>query len=148
MVKTVTWRIILAGAWAAGLLAYILALEVVWHQSIAYGDLVGVVQLSLIAWAIAYGLVYLPLLLRLSRSISEPHRFWLLPVAALALSMVAVALVWLGLGVLAALLGFGWSSLSPTFFASPEASLFYWFFGVSSMVVGLGLACIRPRKTI
>jgi hypothetical protein len=54
MVNTVISRIILgAGAWAAGLLAYIFALAVVWHQSISSGDFIGVIQLSLIAWALS-----------------------------------------------------------------------------------------------
>jgi hypothetical protein len=75
------------------------------------------------------------------------HRFWLLPLAALPLSTVAVALVWLGVGVPAALLGFGWSSLSPTFFASSEASLFYWFFGVSLELRNSAPITLKPWKS-
>jgi hypothetical protein len=143
-VKLFITRIALGGvAWVSGVLAYISALGIIWHQSIYAGELIGIGELSLIAWVIAYALVYLPILLRFDRSLSQPHQFWVLPLVALPLGIVPVALVWLGI---AAYLGLGRSALSLTFFSSAEASLFHWFFATSGIVVGLGLACSRPRQ--
>jgi hypothetical protein len=144
MVKLFITRIALgAVAWAVGVLAYISALGIVWRESIYAGELTGIAELSLIAWTIAYALVYLPILVRFDRSLTQPHHFWVLPLVALPIGIVPVALVCLGIS---AWLGLGWSPLSLTFFNSAEASLFYWFFATSGIVVGLGLACLRPRQ--
>jgi hypothetical protein len=140
-------RIIIAVvAWIAGLVAYLAALRIGWDQSISSGDLVAVVQSSLIAWAITYAFVYVPVLQRVGRSLAPVLRFCVLPLVALPLGLVAVTLVLLCLAVPAGLLGFGWSSLSPSFFLSPEASLFYWFFAGSGVVAAIGIACLQSRQ--
>ena len=142
-------RIVLAAvSWAVGLLAYLLVLRVAWDQSISFGDLLGVVQLSGVAWALTYAFLYIPVLSRFRRRVPSTLRFCVLPIVALPLGLVSVVLVWLCFGIPLALFGYGWSSLSTSFFTSPEASLFYWFFGAASVVVGIGLACIRSPSTI
>ena len=73
-------------------------------------------------------------------------RFVALPLVALPLGFCAVVLVWLTDTFWAVGMGFGRDSSAFRFFASPEASLFYWLFGASSLVVGLALAGAQTPK--
>ena len=111
-------------AWLAGLFTYIVALALFYGERISTGDLGAVVFYSLIAFALCYGLVYLPVLRGLRRLTSAPG--WLFPLVAVLLGVVPTALIarFLG-GSLRALL-------------TPEALLFYLLFAVVGLVVGFG----------
>jgi hypothetical protein len=82
------------------------------------------------------------------QAVALPVRFIVLPLVAIPLGLVAVTLVWLSDALWAALLGFRWDWSAFAFFTSPEASLFYWFFGAAGLVVGLAFAPVKAPKAI
>jgi hypothetical protein len=116
-------------AWLAGLLAYLAALAVLYGERISPGDLRAVVFYSIIAFAMCYWLVYLPVLRVLQRLL--PGRSdWPFPLVAILLGTVPTTLIafFLG-GSLRALL-------------TPEAILFFVLFGVVGLVIGVGFVRI------
>jgi hypothetical protein len=134
-------------AWIVGLGAYILALQLAWQQSMSFLSLISLVASSAVVWGLAYPCLYRPILLRLAPTVPRLARFCVLPLVALPLGFATVVLEWLSIIFRAALFGYGWPPLSSLgFFASPEASLFYWFFGASSIVVGLAFASQQSPK--
>lgn len=137
-----------AVAWMCGFGAYVVACAVIYHQTIAVSELIGVGQLSVMVFAAAYVFVYFPILLWLRRSVRASVHIWLLPLVAVPLGFVAMVLIWLGIGFPALLLGFMRSDefLSSRFFATPEAVLFYWMFGIAGLVIGCGFVLIASHK--
>lgn len=132
-------------AWLIGLGSYVLALNIAWEQSMSSLSLLGVVGETAVVWAFAYPCLYLPVLVRVGTPLPVPLRFCVLPLVALLLGFATVVLLWLSMAVHTLLFGYGWSSFSLRFFTSPEAGLFYWFFGAASVVVGLAFASARPQ---
>jgi hypothetical protein len=125
-------------AWMIGLGAYVLALELQWQQSVSSLSWISLIGSSATAWAFAYPCVYVRVLLHHIPPLPWIIRLCLLPPAALLLGFVPVTLVWLSTIFFGTLFGFGLPSLADLrFFTSPEAGLFYWFFGSASIVVGL-----------
>lgn len=136
-----------AVAWVFGFIAYVASCAVIYHQSISPIDLVGVVQLSLMAFIPAYAFVYLPIFWRLQHCTRPATRIWLFPLVALPLAIVPTAFIYLAIGVPAALMGYGISaSLAPGFFISPEASLDYCMYGAAGLVVAFGCALLDSRE--
>ena len=142
-------RLILGAiSWFLGFVAYLAALKLIWQQGISVFDLVGVAQLSLCGFAPTYLLVYVPAFSWLSRRVPSRYHSWLFPVLSLPLVFIPTTLIWLGIGIPAALSGYGLSASLPLrHFVSPETNLFYWFFGVAGVVAALGLARLRRHET-
>ena len=141
-----TSRIIIlcAVAWFFGLVAYVAACRFFYHQGIAFGELLGVAQLSLVASACAFAIVYIPAMLLLRRLLRGSRHVWLYPLVSIPLTVIPPAFVLVLVGGSAALL----SGRLPDralldFFVSPEASLFYCMFGVAGLIIGFGFACIH-----
>ena len=146
MHPTVRIIILCAIAWFFGLFAYVAACRVLYHQGIAFGELLGVAQLSLIASACAFGLVYIPAMLLLRRLLRGSRQVWIFPLLSIPLTLVPPSIVFLLFAVPATLLNRkfpGRESLD--FFVSQEASLFYCMFGVAGLIIGCGFACIHYR---
>jgi hypothetical protein len=134
-------------AWVSGVIAYTAALALVWNEGSAVAEVLGLAISSLMVFAAVYAFIYLPVLLWLRRRLAGSLHVWLLPLASLPLSIVGVAFVWLSVSVPAALLGFEVSlSSAPAFFISPEASLYYWLFGVAGVVIAVGIAILHSRE--
>jgi hypothetical protein len=118
------------GSWLAGLAAYLCALALFYRQSISRGDLLPVCFWSLLAFALAFFALYLPVLLGVRRLLRGVRPLWPFPFVASLLGVIptaAICLYW----------GGGARSL-----VSPEASLFYEMFGTVGIVVGLSFAFI------
>jgi hypothetical protein len=127
-------------AWPCGVAAYTTALALIWHEGPAMDKVMGLVVSSFPEFAAAYAFIYLPALLWLRRRIPSRHQLWALPIASLPLAVLAAALVWLSVGIPVALFGLRLSTaLAPRFFISPEASLYYWFYGVAGIVMSVGI---------
>ena len=119
-------------AWGAGLGAYLVALGVLYGEFPSRGDFLAVVLTSLVAAAICYFLVYMPVL-TLVRRLLNGRRWWpVYPVVAVALGLVPVALI-------ARFWGGSFRSL-----LTPEAGLFAILFIVVGLVVGFGFARMEP----
>jgi hypothetical protein len=118
--------------WLAGLLAYLAALALLYGEWISSGDLGSVVVSSLVAFALCYWLLYLPVLRALRRW--APGHVWIFPATAMLLGILPTALIarFRG-GSLRALL-------------TPEALLFYILFAAIGLVVGLGFTRLETRR--
>jgi drug/metabolite transporter (DMT)-like permease len=117
-------------SWIVGLAAYLGSLALFYRQSISSGDLSSVLLSSLLAFALAFFALYLPVLLGVRRLLRGVRPLWAFPLLGVLLGVVPTALIlffW----------GGGLRSL-----LSPEASLFYSMFAVVGVVVGFGFAFI------
>lgn len=117
-------------SWAVGLAAYLGSLAVFYRQSISSGDLSAVLFWSLLAFALAFFALYLPVLLGVRRLLRGVRPLWPFPLLAMLLGVVPTALIlffW----------GGGVRSL-----LSPEASLFYSMFAAAGVVAGFGFVFI------
>jgi hypothetical protein len=122
-------------AWLAGLFAYIGALALVYGQWIG-GDFQFVGFVSLVAFALCYWLLYLPVL-RIARRLLPRHPpAWVFALIAILLGIVPTALI-------ARFYGGSLRAL-----VTPEAILFYVLFAVVGLVVGVGFTHLRPDKRI
>ncbi len=120
--------------WLAGVLAYLGALVILYRQWISGGDLQSVVLSSLVAFAVCYWLLYLPVLRAVRRWFPDPQWAWVFPFVAILLGLLPTALVarfWGG--SLRALL-------------TPEALLFLILFGVVGLVIGLGFTRLNSER--
>jgi hypothetical protein len=118
------------GSWLVGVAAYIGALALFYGQSISRGDFFAVCVWSLLAFALAFFGLYLPVLLGMRRLLRGVRPIWPFPFAAGLLGVVptaAICFFW----------GGGVRSL-----ISPEASLFYSMFATVGIVVGLSFVFI------
>jgi len=113
-------------AWLAGILSYLGALAVFYHQFISTGDLIAVVFWSLIAFGICSAALYSPALKGLRWLLRGARPVWAFPVLA----------VFLGAGPTALIL-FIWGGGLRSLF-TPEASLFYAMFLAVGLVLGFG----------
>ena len=120
--------VIVVVAWVAGLVAYLAAGGLLYGQRISPGDLHAASLFSAAAVVLSC-VVYLPALSLLRRLLRDTECSW--PFAAVAASLAPrpVMLVFSAVG-------------SPSWRAmrSPEAMLFYVFFGVFGLVLGTGYA--------
>lgn len=125
-------RIVLAAfvGWAAGFVAYEVTLRLVWHQSMG-GDWAAVAYWSGVALSISTLLVYTPAMM-LVRSLLGGYRpvIWF-PLVAAALGVIPTILIFLAQGGNVG----SWTT--------PEARLFYVFFGLFGVIFGLGYAIGR-----
>ena len=120
----------LAG-WIAGLIAYVAALALLYRQGISGGDLRSVAITSLLASALCFWLVYVPILRAVRRWLRPA--VWAFPLTAMLLGLVPTALV----------ARFWGGSLRAMM--TPEALLFYILFAVVGLVVGWGFTFVeRP----
>ena len=119
-------------SWLAGLAAYLGSGMMLYHQRIGRGDLIAVAFWSLLAFAVAFGVLYLPGLFALRRRLRGVRPAWAFPVVAVLLGIVPVVLI---------ISFFG--GLNLRHLASPEASLFYCMFAGVGLVVGFGFAYIH-----
>ncbi len=128
MTRTMKIIIIFLASWVVGLAAYLGSLALFYRQSISSGDLSAVLFWSLLAFALAFFVLYLPALFRVRRWLRGVRPLWPFPLLAVLLGVVPTALIlffW----------GGGVRSL-----VSPEASLFYSMFAAVGVVVGFGFA--------
>jgi len=123
-------------AWAVGFWAYSIALDRIWHQAVA-GDADAVMGGSAIALGVAVPLVYWPAMRFLRRCLHGYRPFVLFPLAAALISVVPTALIFL----------FECGPLGLAGLFSPEAGLFYIFFGVAGVVLGTAFAAFRAAPT-
>ncbi len=122
------------GSWLAGLAAYLGALGLFYGQSISRGDLLAVCFWSLLAFALAFFGLYLPVLLGVRRLLRGVRPLWPFPFVAGLLGVVptaAICLFW----------GGGVRSL-----VSAEASLFYSMFATVGIVVGFAFVFIYRHE--
>jgi hypothetical protein len=120
-------------AWLAGLTVYVLALRLIWGQSLS--DVTFVVVWSLIALTVAVFVAYWPVLTLLARGRNGYRPRSLFVVVAVALGVVPVAmLVFCWGGGLAELV-------------SPEAQLFYFMFAAVGIVLGTAFVMKRESRT-
>ena len=120
--------------WLTGLLTYLAALAIVYGEWISRGDLGAVVLGSLVAFALCYWLVYLPVLHTVRRWFPPAAGAWVYPAVAVLLGLLPTALIarfWGG--SLRALL-------------SPESLLFLVLFTAVGIVVGVGFTRLGPRR--
>jgi hypothetical protein len=135
-------RLVLLGvaAWFAGLLSYVGALAIFYHQSLSPGDFPSVAVSSLIAFAICYYACYLPVLRGLRNLLHGTRPAWVFPVVAALVGLLPTALI-----------ARFWSG-SFQAILSPEAGLFYVLFATVGLVLGLGFpyldenAPLRPPE--
>ena len=119
-------------SWFAGQVAYFGALYLRYGEFPAAisGDFAAVLFWSMVAFALAYVAVYLPLLGWIARRRGGTRPWWPFPVAAVAAGIVPTALIVVANGGdLRAL-------------ASAEAQLFYVMFATIGVVVGTGYALL------
>ena len=119
-------------SWFVGLVGYFGALYLVHDEFPATlsGDFAAVLFWSVVAFAVAYVVVYLPLLGWIARRLGGTRPLWPFPVAAVAAGIVPTA-------VIVVANGGGLRAL-----ASPEAQLFYVMFIATGIVVGTGYALL------
>jgi hypothetical protein len=120
-------------SWLAGILAYLGALGLFYHQTISRGDFSAVALWSLAAFAVAFFVVYLPALFALRVVLRGVHPAWLFPLVATLLGVFPTAAIL-----------FYWGGTLRSLW-SPEASLFYAMFSLVGIVVGLGYVRIHRR---
>jgi hypothetical protein len=120
----------------AGLLAYVGALGVIWHQAISRGDFVAVMLWSGVAYGLSLLVVYLPVLRGLRRILPGARPRWPFPLVAVLLGVVPTALVFF----------FNGGQLRHAL--TPEAMLFYVMFAAVGLVLGLGIPRVYPSERI
>ena len=122
-----------AAAWLAGFIVYVVALRILWHQSLRGGDLRAVLFTSAFASATAIGLVYGPVMFALRRRMTSPA-WWIFPLVSVLLGLVPVT-------VIVRYWGGNLGSLS-----SPEAVMFYIMFVAFGAVFGTGFYLAYVRR--
>ena len=123
----------LAG-WIAGIVAYVGALALLYGEWLSRGDAGAVLLSSLIAFALCYGLLYLPVLRLVRRGLGSKAPAWVFALVACAIGLVPTALI-------ARFYSGSWKGL-----ATPEAGLFFILFAVVGLVVGLGFPFLRSER--
>src|SRR3954469_23500714 len=127
--------IIFLSSWLTGLAAYVGAGALFYRQSISRGDLLAAGFLSLMAFALAFFGLYLPVLFAVRRLLRGVRPLWPFPLVAGLLGVVptaAICFFW----------GGGVRSL-----VSAEASLFYAMFATVGLVAGLGFVVLYRHKS-
>lgn len=120
-------------AWLAGFIAYVVALRILWQQSLRGGDFRAVLLTSALASAAAIGLVYGPVMFALRHRMTSPA-WWIFPLVSVLLGLVPVL-------VIVRFWGGNLGSL-----ASPEAVMFYIMFVAFGGVFGTGFYLAYVRR--
>ena len=122
-----------AASWLIGLAAYVVSCALIYGQRvpITSGDFRTVAFFSLVAFAVTFYLVYLPVLLALRRLLHGLHPAWPFPVLAILLGVLPTAMI-LSLwgGTLRSLL-------------SAEATLFLAMFAAVGLTLGIGFVLVH-----
>lgn len=118
-------------SWFAGVIIYLLALRVVYCESISSGDLSAVVFWSAITCMIAMPLIYVPIMFFARYLLDGVSPMGAFPLAGVLISVIPVMLLWVLLG------GLDWGGLVSTLFSS-ESFLFNFLFAGAGAVFGLG----------
>jgi hypothetical protein len=123
-------------AWLAGLVSYVAAIKVLWHQRITYGDMPAVVFWSGLAATIAIIICYAPIMLALRPYFVDGGTAgWIVfPTLGIVLSIVPVALIF-----------YVWSDNLARALVTPEARLFFYMFVVFGAVFGSGVFVAYER---
>jgi hypothetical protein len=129
-----TLRLFVA-SWVVGLMAYLVCCDLFYGQRvlITSGDFRAVASCSVLAFAVAFYLVYLPALLALRRLLHGVHPAWPFPALAIVLG-----------GLPTAMILFFWGG-SLRSLLSPEATLFYTMFATVGLVIGIGFVRMYHR---
>jgi hypothetical protein len=128
--RTVKIIAIFLASWIVGCATYLGSLALFYRQTISSGDLSAVLFWSLLAFAISFFALYLPVLLGVRWFLRGVRPLWPFPLVAVLLGVVPTVLIlffW----------GGGIRSL-----LSPEASLFYSMFAAVGVIVGFGFGFI------
>jgi hypothetical protein len=129
--RTMKIVVLFLTSWVAGLAAYVGSLALFYRQSISSGDLSSVLFSSLLAFALAFFALYLPVLLGVRRLLRGVRPHWAFPLFGVLLGVVPTAMIL-----------FFWGGGDLRSLLTPEASLFYSMFAVVGVVVGFGFAFI------
>jgi hypothetical protein len=121
-------------AWLSGLVAYVGALGLLFGEWISRGDLLAAGFWSLVAFAVCYWLLYLPVLKLSRRLLPRWAPGWVYAVIATLLGIVPTALI-------ARFLGGSFRAL-----LTPEAFLYLILFGVLGLVIGIGFTRLDESK--
>lgn len=126
-----TLRLFIA-SWVIGLAAYVVSCALFYGQRIPItsGDFRSVAFCSVIAFAVAFYLVYLPAFLALRRLLRGVHPAWPFPVLAILLGVLPTAMIL-----------FFWGGTLRSLFSS-EATLFYTMFVSVGFMSGIGFTRI------
>jgi hypothetical protein len=119
--------------WLAGLLAYLAALGLLYGEWISSGDFWSVVFSSLIAFALCYWVLYLPILRLVRFVLRHPRWNWVFPIVGMLIGVVPTALI----------ARFWGGSFRPLL--TPEAGLFLILFVAVGLVVGYGFTRLAHR---
>ena len=119
--------------WLSGLVAYLAALGLLYGEGISSGDFWSVAFSSLIAFALCYWLLYLPILRLVRYVLRHPRWDWVFPIVGMLIGVVPTALI-------ARFRGGSFRAL-----LTPEAGLFLILFVVVGLVVGYGFTRLASR---
>ena len=130
-----TLRLFIA-SWVIGLIAYVVSCALFYGQlvPITSGDFRSVAFCSVIAFAVAFYLVYLPALLALRRLLRGVHPAWPFPVLAVLLGVLPTAMIL-----------FFWGGTRRSLF-SAEASLFHTMFTTVGLMIGIGFTRVYRNE--
>jgi hypothetical protein len=120
--------------WLAGLVSYVAALGLLYGEWIGSGDFWAVALSSLIAFALCYWLLYLPILRLVRLVLRHPRWDWVFPVVGMLIGVVPTALI----------ARFHGGSFRQVL--TPEAGLFLILFVTVGLVVGYGFTRLADRK--
>jgi dolichyl-phosphate-mannose--protein O-mannosyl transferase len=115
-------------SWVVGLITYVVCCAFFYGQlvPITSGDFRSVALCSVVAFAVAFYLAYLPALLALRRLLHGVHPAWPFPVLAIVLGSLPTAMI-----------SFFWGGNVRSLFSS-EATLFYSMFATVGLMIGIG----------
>ena len=120
-------------SWIAGLVIYLLALRIIYGESISSGDLGAVVFWSAITCLIAMPLVYVPAMFLTRYLLNGVNPVVVFPLVGVLVSVIPVILLWALLG------GFDMGGIFSALL-SPESLMLSLLFAGTSVVFGLGFA--------
>ena len=120
-------------AWLIGVLAYVGAIALLYRQSISSADLLAVSLWSAIGFALAFFLIYLPVLVFLRLILGGVRPRWVFPLVAAFLGIAPTAFIL-----------FTWGGGVRSLF-SHEASMFYAMFAVVGLILGIGYTRIHAN---
>jgi len=120
-------------SWVAGLVIYLLALGIIYGESISIGDVGAVAFWSAIICLIAIPLVYAPAMFVTRYLLNGVNPAGVYPLVGVLVSIFPVILLWALQG------GFDMGSIFSTLL-SPESLLFSLLFAGTGVVFGLGFA--------
>jgi hypothetical protein len=123
-------------SWIAGLVGYLVALQILWGQTISRGDLTAVLFWSLLAAAVAVAIGFAPVMFALRGQLGKrPAGVWLFPLVGVFLGAIPVVLI---MSV--------WSNDLVRSLFSAEAGLFFCMFATFGAVFGAGFFLAYARR--